>query len=357
MIRNLIFDWSGTLGNDESLTLAVTNDVLNAYGAESIDLETYKREFAIPVENFYHPHTGPVPREELDDLFFKRFKQRQLETELFPNAKFLLELLKFRGLHCAILSTMDQTILDQLVQHQQISHLFESVVGNAADKPPILKQLIESKGWNADETLYIGDTPHDIEAAHFAECRAGAAGYGYSGTARLEAERPDVCFDNIADIIKYIDRDHLIATEKKVIATVGGLILNEQNEMLLVKTRKWSDKYGLPGGKIDYGETMEHAYYREIREETGLELDNAEWLVAQDSIESTEFHKPRHFILINYVSRIKGASELQKNYESSTIGWHSYPQAIALNLNKPTREAIHMAYEKGYLTDMKKENL
>lgn len=352
MIQNVIFDWSGTLGNDESLTLAVTNDVLNAYGAKSIDLETYKREFAIPVENFYHPHTGPVPREELDALFFRRFKERQLETELFPDAKFLLDLLKFRGLNSAILSTMDQSILDQLVQHHQIGNQFETVIGNAADKPPILKKLIERMGWNADETLYIGDTPHDLEAAHFAGCRAGAALYGYSSAAKLEPARPDVCFDSIADIAKYIDRDHLIATEKKVIATVGGLILNEQGEMLLVKTRKWSNKYGLPGGKIDYGETMEQAYYREISEETGLEIDNAEWLVAQDSIESTEFHKPRHFILINYLSRIKGtgADELQKNYESNTIGWHSYSQAISLNLNKPTREAINIACDRGYLT-------
>lgn len=349
MISNVIFDWSGTLSDDEHITLSVTNDVLNSYGAKSIDIETYRRKFAIPVENFYHPYTGPVPREDLDELFFSRFKVRQFETKLFDDAKFLLTLLKFRGLNSAILSTMDQKILDPLVEHHQIQDQFDRVVGNAADKIPVLKKLIETQGWNADETLYIGDTPHDLQAAHFAGCRAGAALYGYSSESKMKVARPDVCFNTIADIVTYIDRDHLIATEKKVIATVGGLIINEQGELLLVNTRKWSNKYGLPGGKIDYGETMEQAYYREIREETGIELNNATWLVAQDSIESKEFHKPRHFILVNYLSRIEGQVNLQKNYESHNIGWHTYEQAISLDLNIPTRDAINIAHDKGYL--------
>jgi phosphoglycolate phosphatase-like HAD superfamily hydrolase/ADP-ribose pyrophosphatase YjhB (NUDIX family) len=348
MIRNVIFDWSGTLSNDEHITLAVTNDVLNNYGAKSIDTETYRREFAIPVENFYHPYTGPVPRKDLDDLFFNRFKARQFETKLFNDAKFLLELLKFRGLNSAILSTMDQAILEPLIEHQGIKDQFNMVVGNAADKFPILKNMIETQGWNADETLYIGDTPHDLQAAHFAGCRAGAALYGYSSESKMKVARPDVCFNAIADVVTYIDRDHLIATEKKVIATVGGLIVNEKSELLLIKTRKWSNKYGLPGGKIDYGETMEQAYYREIREETGIELDNAIWLIAQDSIENKEFHKPRHFILINYLSRIKGEVKLQNNYESHDIGWHSFKQALTLDLNQPTRDAINIAHDKGY---------
>jgi len=240
MIRNVIFDWSGTLGNDEHLTLEVTNDVLNHYGAKSIDLETYKREFAIPVEKFYHRHTGPVPRNELDELFFSRFKIRQFETELFKDAKFLLELLKFRGLNAAILSTMDHGVLEPLVQHHKLDELLEVVVGNAADKLPVLKKLIETQGWNADETLYIGDTPHDLEAAHFAGCRAGAALYGYPSEAKMMPGRPDAAFHNISDIVTYLDRDHLIATEKKVIATVGGLIVNDDNQLLLVKTRNRS---------------------------------------------------------------------------------------------------------------------
>lgn len=46
-------------------------------------------------------------------------------------------------------------------------------------------------------------------------------------------------------------------------------IVNDGNELLLVKETK-VDKYGLPGGKVENGESMREAALRECLEETGL---------------------------------------------------------------------------------------
>lgn len=46
-------------------------------------------------------------------------------------------------------------------------------------------------------------------------------------------------------------------------------IVNDSNELLLVKETK-VDKYGLPGGKVENGESMREAALRECLEETGL---------------------------------------------------------------------------------------
>ena len=56
------------------------------------------------------------------------------------------------------------------------------------------------------------------------------------------------------------------------LATVGGLIINQQSKILLVKTHKWRNLYGVPGGKISYGETMHDAFRREVKEETNLDI-------------------------------------------------------------------------------------
>lgn len=51
------------------------------------------------------------------------------------------------------------------------------------------------------------------------------------------------------------------------------LLLNDNNQLLLGK-RKNSYKagmYGLPGGRVDINEPVEHAIEREVAEETGLE--------------------------------------------------------------------------------------
>ena len=60
------------------------------------------------------------------------------------------------------------------------------------------------------------------------------------------------------------------------VAAVGGLVLNEENELLLVQRAKNPGKglYGLPGGFIDRNETAEQALRREVLEETGLEVSD-----------------------------------------------------------------------------------
>lgn len=52
----------------------------------------------------------------------------------------------------------------------------------------------------------------------------------------------------------------------------GGIVINEKNEILLIKEKKGprSVAWGFPGGRVDLGESMQEAAVREVREETGL---------------------------------------------------------------------------------------
>lgn len=55
--------------------------------------------------------------------------------------------------------------------------------------------------------------------------------------------------------------------DKKRIIAAGGLVFNEQNELLMIFRRGFWD---LPKGKLDPGETIEACAIREVQEETGL---------------------------------------------------------------------------------------
>ncbi len=55
--------------------------------------------------------------------------------------------------------------------------------------------------------------------------------------------------------------------DKKRIIAAGGLVFNEQNELLMIFRRGFWD---LPKGKLDPGETIEACAVREVQEETGL---------------------------------------------------------------------------------------
>jgi 8-oxo-dGTP diphosphatase len=58
---------------------------------------------------------------------------------------------------------------------------------------------------------------------------------------------------------------------KKPNITVDAVIRKNQNILLIKrKNNPFKDKWALPGGFVEYGETTENAVIREIKEETGL---------------------------------------------------------------------------------------
>ena len=66
------------------------------------------------------------------------------------------------------------------------------------------------------------------------------------------------------------------------VAAVGGLVINEQRELLLVRRARepGKGKWGLPGGFVDRDETIEQALSREVLEETSLRVSHARYLTS-----------------------------------------------------------------------------
>lgn len=65
------------------------------------------------------------------------------------------------------------------------------------------------------------------------------------------------------------------ATQKKFTASVAVIITNREGKVLLLE-HLWrpGSGWGIPGGFINHGEQPENGVRREIREETGIELEN-----------------------------------------------------------------------------------
>ncbi len=55
--------------------------------------------------------------------------------------------------------------------------------------------------------------------------------------------------------------------------TVDGVIIHDNGVVLIKRKREpFKGKYALPGGFVEYGETVEEALGREMKEETGLDV-------------------------------------------------------------------------------------
>ena len=63
-----------------------------------------------------------------------------------------------------------------------------------------------------------------------------------------------------------------VGHEKIILVFAGGCIRNVRGEVLLQR-RADSKKWGFPGGAIELGETPQMAAIREVKEETGLDVE------------------------------------------------------------------------------------
>ena len=91
---------------------------------------------------------------------------------------------------------------------------------------------------------------------------------------------------------------------------------------------------------IKAGETAEAALVREIKEETGLNVRQARFVIVQDCVNSREFYKPAHFVLLNYTC-VAEPGDVVLNDEAEEFRWLSHSAAMELPLNTPTRVLLN----------------
>ncbi|MBX4196129.1 NUDIX hydrolase [Candidatus Pacearchaeota archaeon] len=101
---------------------------------------------------------------------------------------------------------------------------------------------------------------------------------------------------------------------------VRVILTNERDEILFLKraNEKYEPgKWCLPGGKVEYGQTLEDACKDEVKQETDLDISNLERLFYKEDLPSKKYKL--HCIDFYYAAQYKG--EVKINDESSEYAW------------------------------------
>jgi nucleoside triphosphatase len=123
--------------------------------------------------------------------------------------------------------------------------------------------------------------------------------------------------------------------------TVGALIFNPEGKLLLVQTHKWKGKFTIPGGHVELGESLQTALEREIREETNLELIQAEFLCYQEFIYDDSFYEKRHFIFFDFICQVK-EGVVQLNSEAQDYVWVDLQEAYSYPIDSYLRYSLDL---------------
>ncbi|MGV3757233.1 MAG: NUDIX domain-containing protein [Verrucomicrobiota bacterium] len=344
VIRNIIFDWSGTLVNDLPAVLQATNHVFRQAGVPEISLETFRAEFVLPFKGFYDRYVPHVPMAQLEEWFHTRFNEVQHTVEELPHARDFLEYCRTQKIRTFVLSTIHPEHFREQTKkngfHQYLDHPYLGIW----DKRTRIQQLIGEHALDPQETLFIGDMQHDVETARHGGVWSCAVLTGFNRLGQLRESKPDLIVEHLGELHDLLRRKVPVFThepeQSKVglmpIITVGALIFNERDEVLMVRTHKWSDLWGIPGGKIKWGETSEAALRRELLEETNLVVEDIRFVLVQDCIHSTEFYRDAHFVLLNYTCRARGNQTVKLNEEAEEYRWVKVMEALRMPINQPT---------------------
>ncbi len=348
MIRNVIFDWSGTLVDDLPPVLEATNFVLTQAGKPEMTLEQFRAEFCLPFTIFYDKHVPETPIQQLEQWFHERFGRVQASVTPLPHAEEFLEFCQTQGLLTFLLSTVNPDYFKVQAKVTGFGPYIQTPYLGVWDKRQKIHEILRDNALDPDETLFIGDMQHDIETARHGGIHACAVLTGYNTLDQLREARPDVIVEHLRELQEMLEEHgmhlrpprHDFAETHPPVATVGGLIFNDRGEVLMVRTHKWSNLWGIPGGKIQWSEPAIDALRREVKEETALDVDDVRFVLVQDCIHSREFYRDAHFVLLNYTCRVTGSDTVTLDHEAQEFRWLPIRDALQLALNHPTRVLI-----------------
>lgn len=336
MFHNLIFDWSGTLVDDLGPVIEATNAVLGKYQVPALDREEFRRAFRLPYREFYAELLPHISLEELEAHFRPAFNAATTPVTVLPHAQEKLEWCTGHGIRCFVLTSMDTLAFERQMDEFGFRKYFEATYSGILDKRDVIHRILQTHGLDPAETAFIGDMTHDVETARHGGISSIAVLTGYNHAEILATVRPDITVPDLGVLRALLDRRRSTA---RPIATVGALIYDDAGRILVVRTHKWGNRWGIPGGKIEHGESSTAALQREILEETALTLTDIRFMLVQDSIDSPEFHRPAHFILLNYLARAT-TTHVILNDEAQEFRWLTPTAALALDLNQATRHLV-----------------
>lgn len=356
------FDWSGTLADDRRPVIATTNRILEHHGLAPMTEEEFKLRFRLPYGDFYDEVLPGHDLAELEALYLHYFNQHRDDQVLaIPGAVEFLARCRAAGGKLYVFSSVPQAHWLGQAAAIGVANLFDDCFTGVRDKVERLPQVVRSMALDPRAAIMVGDMVHDIAAGRAAGIASAGVLTGYDPPDRLAGAGADWLVPDLSRLAMLLPslvgsvppsvsgvgqpmppgagRATGSARADRPISTVGALLYDDGGRVLLVRTAKWSHKWGIPGGKIERGESSEQALRREIQEETGLEIDRIEFVCVQDCVDPPEFHRPAHFLLLNYLARAR-ATAVVLNDEAQDWRWVRLDEALAMDLNEPTRILI-----------------
>jgi len=120
---------------------------------------------------------------------------------------------------------------------------------------------------------------------------------------------------------------------KQPVIGVGAVVICD-GKILLEKRKNepGKGKWSIPGGLVELGENVEQTVIREVKEETGLEVEKPEHIDVVDNVVRDENGEVKyHFVIIDYFVKLKGGT-MKAMSDAEELRWVAFSEVEKYDL-------------------------
>ena len=226
MIRLLIFDFDGTIGNTQSIIVSTMQETLRVLELPEHSKEACAATIGLPLkECFTHlmpmnDETATLCETTYRRIFFEKGGTRDVDNivggyhkpgkvPVFPHVIETLKALHDRGMELTIASSRGHESLDDFVREMKLQPYIQYVLGAEdvskakPDAEPVLKTL-SALGFQKDETMAIGDMTYDILMGRNAGVKTIGVTYGNGKESELREAGADFIINDFSELANII---------------------------------------------------------------------------------------------------------------------------------------------------------
>lgn len=174
MIRAILLDVDGTLLDSNDAHAHAWVDALKAHGY-SADFAQIRRLIGMGGDKLL-PQVAGIEEDSAEGKPIVETRKRILKETYIPHlrptpgARALLQRIQQDGLQLVVATSSNPQDLEDLLKAAQVDDLIQEAASsgdadNSKPDPDIVHAALEKAGCDPEETIMLGDTPYDVEAA------------------------------------------------------------------------------------------------------------------------------------------------------------------------------------------------
>lgn len=171
MIRQILWDWNGTLLDDLQYAIGVRNRTFPPFQLPTIEsIDDYYEQFTFPIR-LYYERAGVTDENfvAVAHAWMDEYVRGFYSVPLHTDAQDVLERFRKAGMKQVVLSATKRDMLEAQVSQFPIRPYFDELLGlgdiYAGSKESIGKTYLQFCGIAPEETIMLGDTLHDADVA------------------------------------------------------------------------------------------------------------------------------------------------------------------------------------------------